>query len=147
MRVLAIGMLVALLAGCGGNGCDAGALGAGDICPGPVDGFAHVEIIVLHADGSPAVSRQTFLSCGDAVGTYSDLTNPDGRLIVDPVYSPQDTLLFPFPPRAPDGSFLVDCGASAEVRPNSFVRDSFPVRFAPSRDEILPSLIELREVT
>jgi hypothetical protein len=145
MRILAGGILLALLGGCGGGPCDAGALGASNICPAPVYGYAHVEIIVLHADATPVVGRQAFLSCGDVVGGYGELTDRQGRFVVSPVYSVADSILYPFPPRAPDGSFQVQCGASAEIRPNIIVRETFPLRFSPTRDAVTPSLIELRE--
>jgi hypothetical protein len=140
--------LLALLTGsinaCGGGTCG-DALGAGDICPGPVYGYARVEVTVRQLDGTSAAGRQGFVSCGDVIGSYGDLTNAAGRFVVEPVYANFDTLFSPHPPRADDGGFLVNCGVYAEVRRDVFAQDSVAVPFAPTRVEIRSIAIELRE--
>jgi hypothetical protein len=140
--------LLALLTGsilsCGGGSCG-DALGAGDVCPPPVYGYARVAVTVLQLDGTPAAGRQGFVNCGDVIGSYGDLTNGAGRFLVEPVYSNFDTLFSPHPPRTPDGGFLVTCRVNAEVRRDVFASDSVAVPFAPTRIEVRPIAVELRE--
>ena len=132
------------LSACGGGSCG-DSLGAGDVCPGPVYGYARVEVTVRYLDGTPAIGRQGFVNCGDVIGSYGGQTNAVGRFIVQPVYSNADTVLWPHPPRGPDGGFLVSCAVNAEVRRDVVARDSVVVPFAPTRQEVSPIVVELRE--
>jgi hypothetical protein len=144
---LALATLLSLLTGsitaCG-RGCGGG-LAAADICPGPVYGYARVEVTVLRVDGTPAAGRQGFVSCGDVIGAYGAHTNADGRFVVEPVYSNTDTVFSPHPPRGADGGFLVSCAVNAEVRRDVVARDSVVVPFAPTRPGVTSIAIELRE--
>ena len=125
--------------GCGGNPA------ASDLCPGPVYGYARVEVTARLLDGTPAAGRQGFVNCGDVDGVYSALTNANGRFVVEPVYSNADTVFLPHPPRGADGSFLASCEVNAEVRLDVVARDSVVVPFAPTRQGVTPVVIELRE--
>lgn len=140
--------LVALIAGsisaCGGGNCGSD-LASGDVCPGPVYGYARVEVTVQQLDGTPASGRQGFVSCGDIIGAYGARTNADGQFVVEPVYTNGDTVLSPHPPRAGDGSFLVNCAVNAEVRRDVVARDSVIVPFAPTQPEIETIVVELHE--
>jgi hypothetical protein len=136
-------LLSGALSGCGGS-CGGG-LAAGDLCPGPVYGYARVEVTVRQLDGTPASERQGFVSCGDVIGAYGGQTNAGGQFVVEPVYSNIDTIWSPHPPRAADGSFLVNCAVNAEVRRDVVARDSVVVPFAPTRPEIQLIAVELQE--
>ena len=138
------GALTTLLSACGGGSCGTG-VAASDLCPGPTYGYAAVEGRVLRLDGTPAVDRQTFVSCGEVIGSYGEHTDRAGRFAVRPVYSNADTLFHPHPPRGPDGGFLVTCGISAEVRRDVVARDSVVVPFAPTRQSVTAVIVELRE--
>ena len=133
-----------LLGACGGSGCGGG---AADICPPPTYGYARVEGTVLRNDGTPAAGRQAFVSCGDLIGGYGDHTDNAGRFAVNAVYGNEDTLFHPHPPRDANGSFLVDCSISAEVRRDTVLRDAVVVPFAQSRRDIVPVIVELREAS
>ncbi len=145
---LGLATLLTLLSGalsaCWGGSCGGG-LAAGDLCPGPVYGYARVEVTVRQLDGTPASGRQGFVSCGDVIGSYGDQTNAAGQFVVEPVYSNIDTIWSPHPPRAADGSFLVNCAVNAEVRRDLVARDSVVVPFAPTRPKITSVAIELHE--
>jgi hypothetical protein len=104
-----------------------------------VDGTLH------QLDGTPAVNRQVFVSCGDVIGGYGDHTDGAGRFSVQPVYSNADTILFPHPPRDAAGNFLVRCGVGGELRYNVFVRDSAVVPFAPTRAGVTAVQVSLVE--
>jgi hypothetical protein len=144
LAALTCAALVSRLAACGGDGCDAGPA-AGDVCPGPTYGYARVEGTLHQLDGTPAVNRQVFVSCGDVIGGYGDHTDGAGRFSVQPVYSNADTILFPHPPRDVAGNFLVHCGVGGELRYNVFVRDSALVPFAPTRAAVSAVQVSLVE--
>lgn len=137
-------VLLAVVTGCWRGGCDSGPAGA-DVCPGPTYGYARVEGTLHQFDGTPAVNRQVFVSCGDAIGAYSDHTDGAGRFAVQPVYGSVDTILFPHPPRDAAGNFLVTCAVGGEVRYDVFVRDSAVVPFAPTRAGMTTVHVSLAE--
>ena len=141
--VTLLSLLTGSLHACG-RGCG-GSPAAADLCPGPVYGYARVEVTVRELDGTPAAGRQGFVSCGDVIGAYGEQTNADGRFVVEPVYSNVDTVFLPHPPRGADGSFLASCAVNAEVRRDVVARDSVVVPFAPTRPGVTPVVIELRE--
>jgi hypothetical protein len=103
---------------------------------------------VLHGDGSTVADQQVYVSCADPVGAYDDMTDDHGRFEVRPVYVVADTLLYPFPPRQPDGSFDITCQASARVANDQVIRQGpFAVRFTPTRGGVVATTTELREVS
>lgn len=56
-----------------------------------------------------------------------------------------DTLLQPFPPRQPDGSFRVHCQASLVIAGDILAtEDSYEIPFGPTENDIARSEIELR---
>ena len=119
--------------------------GASDVCPGPVYGYAQVEGTVLFADASPAAGKAVFVNCQQDLVVTQDITDSNGRFRVRPVYASADTILYPLPPRAPDGSFDLACDANSRIRPEVVVRQSFVVKFAPEQQAVIPTPIELRE--
>ena len=134
-----------LVASCGGGTCG-GAAGASDVCPGPTYGYAVVRGQALHSDGSPIPGRQANVGCGDVVGAYDDLTDANGYFEVRPVYAVADTVLYPFPPRQADGGFDLNCQASLQLAQDRVLRkDPLVVRFAPTREAVVPTTAELRE--
>ena len=139
----------ALLWGCGGGGsCDAGALGSSDICPPPTYGYARVTGTALRSDGSPIVAKEARVGCGDVVGGYSDATDAEGRFSMPMGYAVEDTTLYPFPPRAADGSFDVSCIVFLELSADiTLVQDPVAVRFTPTREAVVPTVVELRQTS
>jgi hypothetical protein len=135
---------VLLLVGCGGGTCDDG-VAAADFCGPPHYGYARVEGSALSLDGSPISGRDAYVGCGDAVGAYSDRTDNEGGFRVNLIYAVFDTLRHPFPPREPDGGFILKCVASLALRSGAILVDSLSVHFAPSRTDVVPSNVELRE--
>ncbi|HEU4681588.1 MAG TPA: hypothetical protein VFS51_07580 [Gemmatimonadales bacterium] len=130
---------------CVGGSCGSGSLGAGDICPGPVYGYARVDGTVLYADGTPAVGKVTFVNCENDVVGYDDVTDGEGRFTVRPAYSTYDTITVPLPPRGPDGSFDLSCEANSRIRPETVVRESLAVRFTPTQQGVITSTVQLQE--
>ena len=139
-------VLFALL-GCRAGECG-GAGGVSDVCPPPQYGHAEVEGRALRGDGSPLAGKQVYVSCGDVVGALDDITDGEGRFDVRLGYGVADTLLYPFPPRNPDGSFEVICSASLRLPGDVVLRqDGFGVRFMPNREDVVPTTVELRETS
>jgi len=137
--------LVFLLGGCGVGECG-GAGGASDVCPPPLYGHAEVEGRALRSDGSPLAGKQVYVSCGDIVGASDDTTDHEGRFNVRLGYGVADTLLYPLPPRNPDGLFEVTCNASLRLPGDVVLRqDGFGVRFMPTREAVVPTVVELRQ--
>ena len=135
-----------LLSSCAGGGDCGGMGGDGMFCPPPASGFAQINGRALRSDGSPVVGKQAYVSCGDVVGAYNDGTDAAGNFEVRPVYAVMDTLLYPYPPRAADGSFTLSCRAHLQLASdNLLVQDPLEVRFAPSAADIVPTVVELRE--
>jgi hypothetical protein len=133
------------LTGCEGGGCG-GAAGAADVCPPPVYGYAVVQGHAFLGDGKPIVGKQAYVGCGDVVGAYDDITDSRGYFDVRPVYAVDDTVLYPFPPRHPDGSFDLRCQANLQLDSDRVLRkDPLLVRFAPTRETVVPTMTELRE--
>ena len=88
------------------------------------------------------------MGCGAVVGGYSDATDAAGRFNMALFYSVEDTVLFPFPPRQPDGSFDVNCIVFLELSSNVMLREEqVPVRFTPAEADIVPTVVELRETS
>ena len=141
------GTVVALLlVSCWGGGDCGGIGGAGDMCPPPVSGYAQVNGRALRSDGSPIVGKQAYVGCGDVVGAYNDGTDPAGNFEVRLLYSVHDTLLYPYPPRAADGSFTISCQANLQLTSNNLLSVSpLLVRFAPTAAGVVPNVVELRE--
>jgi hypothetical protein len=122
---------VLLLARCNTGACDS-ASSASDGCGPPVYGYAGVQGDAADAAGAPIPGKDAWVACGDVVGAYSDQTDTQGRFQVGLVYAVFDTMLYPFPPRDPDGSFQVDCSVSLRVSAELLLlREHVPVRFAP----------------
>jgi hypothetical protein len=134
----------AFLPGCETGSCG-GAGGSSDVCPPPAYGYAQVDGRAVRSDGSPIALKQVYVACGDVVGAYDDVTDAQGQFRVWPVYAVSDTLLYPFPPRAADGSFELSCRASLRLAHDLIlVADPLAVRFAPTRAAIVPTTTELR---
>lgn len=142
----ALGVLSALLLSCGGNGsCDDT---SGDVCPPPTYGHARVTGTALRSDGSPIVGKEARVGCGDVVGGYSDPTNAEGRFSMSLGYAVEDTTVYPFPPRAADGSFEVSCIVFLELSSTVTLRqEAVPVRFTRSEADVVPTVVELRETS
>ena len=135
-----------LLGSCDEGGGCGGSVGSSDVCPPPISGYALVQGQALRNDGSPIADKQAYVGCGDAVGAYDDRTDHQGHFEMRPVYAVDDTLLYPFPPRHADGSFDVSCQAHLQVAHDLVIRkDSLMVRFAPTREAVVPTTTELRE--
>ena len=134
----------AVLSSCGTGSCG-GAGGSSDVCPPPAYGYAQVNGRAVRDDGTPIARQQVYVACGDVVGAYDDATDAQGQFRVWPVYAVFDTLLYPFPPRAADGSFELSCRASMRLAHDLIlVTDPLAVRFAPTRAAIVPTTTELR---
>jgi hypothetical protein len=134
-----------ILAGCGQGECG-GTSGSNDVCPPPVYGYAQVTGRVLRSDGSPVDGKPAYVACGDAVGAYSDITDGGGHFDVRLRYAVFDTLLYPFPLRAVNGSFDLACIGSLSVSSNVLiVKDPLIVNFAPSPEAVVPAETEWRE--
>lgn len=146
LPVLAVLAVIAVsLAGCGRGSCG-GASGGSDVCPPPVYGYAQVTGRLLRSDGSAVSGKLAYVACGDAVGAYSDMTDGDGHFDVRLSYAVFDTLLYPFPPRAADGSFDVECTGSLSVNSSVvIVKNPLVVNFAPSLAAVVPSETEWQE--
>jgi hypothetical protein len=133
------------VAGCEVGSCG-GSAGASDVCPPAVYGYGLVWGQVLRSDGSPAAGKQTYVSCGDVVGSWDARTDADGRFEVRPVYAVMDTLLYPFPPREPNGSFDLSCQAGLLLAQDLVIRKNpLVVRFTPTREAVVTTTVELRE--
>ena len=79
-------------------------------------------------------------------GAYNDRTDSEDAFEVVLMYAVFDTLLHPFPPREPDGSFVLGCTASVTVSSQLMLRqEGLPVRFWPSLADVVPTEAELRE--
>ena len=76
---------------------------------------------------------------------YDDVTNDQGRFVVRPGYSSNDTITVPLPPRAPDGSFDLACEANTRIRQDVVVRQPFTAKFTPTRQAVVTTMVELRE--
>jgi hypothetical protein len=141
----ALAATASILAGCGQGECG-GTSGSNDVCPPPVYGYAQVTGRVLRSDGSAVVGKPAYVACGDVVGAYSDTTDDTGHFDVRLNYAVFDTLLYPFPPRATDGRFDLECTGSVSL--SSTVRivvNPLVVNFAPSREAVVPTETEWRE--
>jgi hypothetical protein len=140
LAIIAVGM-----AGCGRGACG-GASGANDVCPPPVYGYAQVKGRVLRSDGSAVAEKPAYVACGDVVGAYSDMTDGGGHFDVRLAYAVFDTLLYPFPTRAPNGSFDLECSGSLALNSSVLiVKDPLVVNFAPSHAAVVPTETEWRE--
>jgi hypothetical protein len=104
-----------------------------------------VEGTLLFADASPAAGKTVFVNCQDDLIVASDVTDSEGRFRVPTAYSSADTILYPLPPRGPDGGFDLACNANSRVRPDVVVRQFFMVKFAPEQQAVIATPIELRE--
>ena len=143
LKMTATGLVsVLLLVRCGTAVCDGA---TADGCGPPVYAYAHVQGRAAYAGGAPITDRDASVACGEAVGVYSDRTDSQGRFEVAPAYAVFDTLLYPFPPREPDGSFLVDCRVSLALSAEQAILERVPVRFAPSGLPLVPTAVELRQ--
>lgn len=137
-----------LLASCIGGGCGDGGSGAGDLCPPPTYGYARVSGTALRSDGSPIAGKEARVGCGDVVGGNSDATDAAGRFSMSLGYGVEDTTLYPFPPRAADGSFDVNCIVFLELSSTvTLKQEQVPVRFTPAEADIVPTVVELRETS
>ena len=146
-RILLLGSTLwsLLIASCERGSCG-GSAGSSDVCPPPTYGYAAVQGQALRSDGSPIADKQLYVGCGDVIGAYDDWTDDEGHFEVRPVYAVDDTLLYPFPPRHADGSFDVSCQANLRVAHDLVIRkDPLVVRFAPTREAVVPTATELRE--
>jgi hypothetical protein len=92
------------------------------------------------------VGKQAYVGCGEVVGVYNDATDAAGNFEVRPLYGVMDTILYPYPPRAADGSFTLSCRALLQLASNNLLlQDPLVVRFAPTAAEVVPTVVELRE--
>jgi hypothetical protein len=133
------------LAACGRGDCG-GAAGANDVCPPPVYGYARITGRVLRSDGTAVAGKPAYVACGDAVGAYSDVTDGGGHFDLHLRYAVFDTLLYPFPPRAVNGSFDLDCAGSLSVNSSVLiVKNPLVVNFAPSLAAVVATETEWRE--
>jgi hypothetical protein len=134
-----------ILVGCEQGECG-GTSGSNDVCPPPVYGFARVTGRVLRSDGTVVVGKPAYVACGDVVGAYSDVTDAGGHFDVRLSYAVFDTLLYPFPPRAANGSFDLECTGSLSVNSDVFiVKSPLVVTFAQSREAVVPTETEWQE--
>ena len=132
------------LSGCGSASCDSIA-GASDGCGPPVYAYAQVQGRATYQE-APVSDEDAYVSCGDVVGAYSDRTDGEGRFQVGLQYSVFDTLLNPFPPREPDGSFFLNCRVSLVLSSQQTLAvDPLPVRFSPNGLPVVPTEVELRQ--
>jgi hypothetical protein len=137
-------LVAVLLSSCDSSECERG--GMATSCPPPATGFAQVNGRALRSDGSPVVGKQANVGCGEVVGVYNDATDAEGNFEVRPVYAVNDTLLYPYPPRAADGSFTLSCRVILQLASNNLlVQDPLPVRFATAPAGVVPTVVELRE--
>jgi len=75
-----------------------------------------------------------------------EATDAAGNFEVRPLYGVMDTILYPYPPRAADGSFTLSCRALLQLASNNLLlQDPLLVRFAPTAAEVVPTMVELRE--
>jgi hypothetical protein len=140
-----LAVIAGSLAGCGRGACE-GAAGANDVCPPPVYGYAQVTGRVLRSDGTAVTGKPAYVACGDVVGAYSDVTDSGGHFDVRLHYAVADTLLYPFPPRAANGSFDLECTGSLSVNSSVLiVHKPLVVNFAPSQAAVVPTETEWRE--
>lgn len=139
-------LVTLVLASCNNYGSCGGAAGSSDVCPPPVYGYGAVEGRALQSDGSPLARKQVYVSCGPVAGALDDSTDSQGRYHVLFGYGVFDTLLYPFPPRNTDGSFELSCDASLRLPGDVVLRaNGFGVRFMPTRDAVVPTVVDLRE--
>ena len=132
-----------LLASCGNDddGCKLDGVTAP--CANPTYGWAQVSGFALRDDGTPVAFQRVLFVCPDGVGANDGATDAEGRFSVSLTYSVADTLLQPFPPRQPDGSFRVECQASLVIAGHVLATgDSFEIPFGPT--DALRSEVEVR---
>jgi hypothetical protein len=141
----ALAATAAILAGCEQGECG-GASGSSNVCPPPVSGFARVTGRVLRSDGSPVVGKPAYVACGDVVGADNDVTDAAGHFEVRLYYAVADTTLYPFPPRAADGSFDLTCRGHLSLSSTVLItKNPLVVNFAPSPEAVVPTQTEWRE--
>jgi hypothetical protein len=133
-----------LLASCGDDD-DCGSGGATAPCPNPDYGWARVSGFVLSEDATPLPQERVLFVCPDGAGANDGMSDDEGRFSMVMTYSVADTLLQPFPPRQPDGSFRLECEARL-MRASSVVArwGSFLIPFGPTEAEMVESEVELR---
>ncbi len=137
-------LAAALLASCGDDarGCNGG--GTTAPCPEPIYGWARVNGSALTQDGSPVAGERVVVVCPDAVAGNESPTDAEGRFSVLLTYSVPDTLLQPFPPRQPDGSFRLECEVRLVLAGDILgPGDVFEIPFGPTEDELVQSEVEL----
>jgi hypothetical protein len=137
-------LMAGTIVACDGGGSCADLAGASAPCPEPVYGYARVEGRVLDANGAPLEGTQAFVECERGVFGFDDATDAEGGFAAFMEYASHDTIAAPLPPRAPDGSFDVDCEANSPITPNVVARESLTVHFTPTIQAIVPSTVELR---
>jgi hypothetical protein len=140
--LISAGLSVILLSSCDSGGCGSG--GTSMFCAPAATGFAQVNGLALRSDGSPVVQALTFVYCGGEVSAMNDRTDTDGRFETSLTYNVADTTLYPYPPRAADGSFALSCRGGV-VGNDHLVQDPLLVRFAPTPGGVVPTVVELRE--
>jgi hypothetical protein len=138
-------LATALLASCGDDGRGCNLDGVTAPCPNPIYGWARVDGFALRDDGTPVANERVLFVCPDGVGANDAATDSEGRFSVFLTYSVADTLLQPFPPRQPDGSFRVECQTSLVIAGDILATgDSFEIPFGPTENDVVRSEVALR---
>ena len=134
-------LAAAMISSCGGGNCS-GAGGAGMFCPEPPSGFAQLNGRALHIDGSPVAGKRAWAYCSDLVSVGDDRTDGEGNFAVRLQYSVADTVLYPYPPRAADGSFTLSCRALLQMTSSVvLVEEPVLIRFAVTEAAVVPTVI------